>query len=290
MGFPSAPPDLPGVTHSDVVIDRARWHVAQAGDGPPIVLLHGWPQHWWIWRHVIGALAPDHRVIAPDLRGFGWSEAPPGRYSKMGLAADVERLLDVLEIDRCVLVGHDWGGFVAWLTAIRAPERIERLVPLSIPHPWLRLGFDPRATLATVYQPLLAAPGLGTAVLRRTPLIRLMLRMGVGPGFAWTPRDLALYADAFKRPEHARASSAVYRTFLTSELGAILRGRYANRRLEMPVTMATGEHDPVCTPARLEGADGRVPDPRVHVVEGAGHFLPEEAPDRVLELIRLKVA
>src|SRR4051812_5316340 len=125
MAFPAAPPELPGVTHSDVVIDRARWHVATAGEGPPIVLLHGWPQHWWIWRHVMPDLARDHRVIAPDLRGFGWSDAPPSSYSKMGLAADVERLLDALEIDRCVLVGHDWGGFVAWLTAIRATSRIE---------------------------------------------------------------------------------------------------------------------------------------------------------------------
>ena len=110
MAFPSQPPPMNGVVHTDVRVDRSRWHVATAGDhdAPPMVLLHGWPQHWWMWRKVIGPLAKEHRVYAPDMRGFGWSDAPPGTYSKMGLAADVERLLDVLEIDRCVLVGHDW--------------------------------------------------------------------------------------------------------------------------------------------------------------------------------------
>lgn len=275
------------MTHSDVTIDRTRWHVAAAGTGgPTVVLLHGWPQNWYAWRHVIAGLAPDHRVIAPDLRGFGWSEAPAGRYSKMGLAADVERLLDALEVETCMMVGHDWGGLVAWMAAIRAPARIDRLVSLSIIHPWFRLGFDPLASLRTTYQLPLAMPGVGTAVLRRTPFVNLIMRMGVGPGFRWGPGEVALYADSFRRLDHARASSAVYRTFLTSELPAMLRGRYANRRLEMPVTMATGQHDPVVTPARLGGLGEHAPHATTHVIDHAGHFLPEEMPDRVLTLIR----
>src|SRR4051794_39758643 len=142
MAFPPAPPPLDGVVHVDVEVDGTRWHVATAGapGAAPILLLHGWPQHWWAWRHIIPGLAPDHRVLAPDLRGFGWSDAPDGRYSKMGLARDVERLLDVLGVERCTLVGHDWGALVGFLTAIRAPERVERLVALSNIQPWFRPG------------------------------------------------------------------------------------------------------------------------------------------------------
>ena len=288
MSFPEEPPPLAGVVHIDVRVDRHRWHVATAGDesAPPIVLLHGWPQHWWMWRKVIPELAKTHRVYAPDLRGFGWSDAPPGTYSKMGLAADVERLLDVLEIETCTLVGHDWGGFVAWLTAIRAPGRLERLVVLSMVHPWFQTGRDLKALALSVYQPLLAAPGLGTSIQRFAPIaLRTMLSGGVGPDHRWTREDLDLYVEACRRPDHARAASAVYRTFLTRELPAILRGGYANRRVERPVVSATGALDPVVTPCRAAGAEDHVTDLRSSVVEDTGHFLPEERPQRALELI-----
>ncbi len=286
--FPSSPPPLSGVVHIDVRVDRARWHVATAGepDAPPIVLLHGWPQHWWAWRRIIPELASAHRVYVPDLRGFGWSDAPPGNYSKMGLADDVVRLLDVLEIDRCVLVGHDWGGFVGWLTAVRAPERLERLVPLSIVHPWFKPDRDLKSTLKTSYQLPIATPGLGPALLRRAPAaVRALLREGSGPDHRFSDEDLRLYAAAFTRADHARAASALYRTFLTRELPAMAGGRYANRRVEIPVVAATGALDPVVTPARLAGAEAHVPNLRTLVVENTGHFLPEERPERVLDLI-----
>lgn len=286
------PPALSGVVHADVRVGHARWHVATAGDpgAPPLVLLHGWPQHWWLWRHAIGPLAETHRVYVPDLRGFGWSDAPPGGYSKMGLAADVVRLLDVLGLERTALVGHDWGGFVAFLAALREPERIERLVALSIPHPWMTLGpTDPVALARTAaYQLPLATPRLGPALAQHVPtFLRTVLRAGVAPGFRWDAETMALYVDAVRRPDHARASSALYRTFLARELRALTQGRYANRRLEMPVLLATGELDPVVTPARLHGLTTHAPNGRTTVVRGAGHFLPEEAPDRVLELISL---
>ena len=287
MAFPAVAPELAGVAHADVEVGRHRWHVATAGNGPPVVLLHGWPQHWWIWRHVIPELARTHRVVAPDLRGFGWSDAPPGPYSKMGLARDVELLLDALGIDTCTLAGHDWGGFVAFLTAIRAPERVSGLAVFSIVHPWLppeRPG--PKALLTTSYQLPMATPGVGAQVVAHTPFVRTLLRAGTGPGFRWTERDLRLYADAWQRPDHARATSALYRTFLSKELPALLQGRYRNRRVEQPVVLATGSHDRVVTPARLAGAERHAPALRTAVIEGAGHFVVDEQPGRVTALIR----
>ena len=288
MAFPAQPPPLPGVVHTDVRVDRTRWHVATAGasDAPPIVLRHGWPQNWWIWRRVIGDLARTHRVYAPDLRGFGWSEAPPGRYSKMGLACDVERLLDELEIEQADLVGHDWGGMAAWLTAIRAPERVRSLSVFSIVHPWIKPGSDLRTTLRTLYMPVLGTPGLGPLVLRQPALMRRFIPRATAPGFRFDPQDLALYADGWARPDHARATSALYRTFVIRELPALLRGRYANRRVTAPTLLATGALDPVVTPARIAGAEDHVDDLRTAVIDDAGHFVADEQPTAVLRLIR----
>ena len=289
MTFPAQPPPLPGVVHTDVRVDRARWHVATAGDpdAPPIVLLHGWPQNWWIWRRVIPDLARTHRVYAPDLRGFGWSDAPAGRYSKMGLACDVERLADELGLDGFDLVGHDWGGMAAFLTAIRVPERVRRLAVFSMAHPWITLdGSDPVAVLRSLYMLVLGTPVVGPFVAGQPEVIRRALRRVSGPGFRWDPQDERLYAEAWSRPDHARATSALYRTFLTRELPGLARGRYANRRLDMPALLATGEFDPIVTPERIAGAEDDMSDLRTAVIDGAGHFVADEKPTEVLRLIR----
>lgn len=282
MAFPDQPPPLDGVEHVDVTVDRARWHVATAGDpgAPPMVLLHGWPEHWWMWREVIGPLAAEHRVYAPDLRGFGWSDAPAGTYSKMGLAADVERLLDVLEIERCVLVGHDWGGFLAWLTAIRAPERLERMVALSIVHPWFRPEVTLRSFASAYYQLPMITPGINRVA---QPYVPALIRRFEARG--WTEEETRLYGEQWRRPGHAAAATALYRTFLTRELPAMAAGRYANRRVTVPVVYATGANDPVIGPERIRGAEAHCDDLRTEVVDGAGHFLPEEQPQRVVDLI-----
>ena len=108
----SALPEVEGVTHHWVRVRGVELHYAEAGSGDDVVLcLHGWPQHWYEWRRLMPALAADgYRVIAPDLRGFGWSEAPADGYEKENLADDVLALLDELGLERVKLVGHDWGA------------------------------------------------------------------------------------------------------------------------------------------------------------------------------------
>ena len=121
-------PRIDGVRESEVDAGGLRMHVVEAGpsDGPPVLLLHGWPQHSYEWRHQIPALAgAGYRVIAPDLRGFGQTEAPPRGYDKENMATDVLNLMDAMGLQRVKLLAHDWGGWIAFILCVRAPERIE---------------------------------------------------------------------------------------------------------------------------------------------------------------------
>ncbi|MBA2506014.1 MAG: alpha/beta hydrolase [Thermoleophilaceae bacterium] len=285
--MPALPPTLEGVDHRDVEAGGVRFHVAEAGEGPPIVLLHGWPQHWWVWRKLIPDLARDHRVICPDMRGFGWSDAPAGDYAKETLAEDLVAILDALELDRVRLVGHDWGGFASFLACLLAPERFEGLVAMNIVHPWFKPPKPtPKAVALASYQFVLATPGLGERTLRNTPLVKTIIRRGSHPGHTWTDAELSTYADVFKDPAHAKASSALYRTFLRRELGQLSKGYYDDRRLTVPTVLLTGSADPVVTPERIATLPAHADDARVEVIPDCGHFSAEEQPEKVLAIVR----
>ena len=129
-------PEVAGVNHRYLEVDGIRFHIAEAGVGEPLVMLHGWPQNWYMWRRLVAPLGERYRLIMPDLRGLGWSDAPPSGYNKERLASDVLALLDQLGVDRFRLMGHDWGGLISYFIALRENSRVERLMPLNIIHPW----------------------------------------------------------------------------------------------------------------------------------------------------------
>jgi pimeloyl-ACP methyl ester carboxylesterase len=260
-----------------VQLPGVRLHVAQAGAGEPLVLLHGWPQHWFSWRHLIGPLSERYTVIAPDLRGWGWSEAPPGDYAKATFAADIIALLDHEGIERARVIGHDWGAWTAFLLALDHPERIERMVALDIVPPWperprLRHALIP---VFLIYQVLIASP-LGVPLMTRsTRFVREIIRLASGTRLRWSLEELDVYADVLREPARARASSSCYRTFLTRE--ALSRSRRRGQ-LTVPTLLLMGQ----------ASALRRIFDPqpggqlKVESIAGAGHFLAEEAPDEVL--------
>jgi len=288
-------PDIPGVAieHEYVNLPTRglQMHVAVAGpaDGEPVVLLHGWPQHWYAWRHQIGPLAERYRVLCPDLRGFGWSDAPAGGYEKAELAADVIALLDVLGLERVRLAGHDWGGFTAFLVCFAAPERVSHFAAAGIPHPWIERETGLKATAKTMrrlaYMVLIASPLLGGWVVRRVPgFTRGVMRLSAADAErTWPAGQLDEFVSQWREPARAAACVGIYRSFLTKELKQLASGAFAGERIDVPGLLLAGVADPVVRPEAQDGFQSHAPEVELVAVDDAGHWLPEEAPEIVTE-------
>jgi pimeloyl-ACP methyl ester carboxylesterase len=245
--------------------------------------LHGWPQHWFVWRGVLPLLAGEYRCVMPDLRGLGWSSAPTHGYEKQTLANDVLAVLDALGIERAGFIGHDWGGWIAFLIALEAPRRVRSLLALNIVPPWPpRVIQQPRPAdalglLRLAYQPLLATPWLGELLLRRTGLIAWMLRADNVHREAFSAGDVEQFAAPLREAARAHASSLYYRDWLTSEFVPFVRGRYSPAQLEVPALLLYGTRDAALGPEPPQ-AVGRL---SVEAVHDSGHFIAEERPDLV---------
>ncbi len=278
-------PEIAGVGHRYVDAGGLRMHVAEAGEGEPLLMLHGWPQHWYMWRGVMPPLAERYRVIAPDLRGHGWTDAPAGGYDKERMADDVVRLMDELELDRVRLAGHDWGGWIGWILCMRHPERFERYLALNIPPPWPVAN---ASTLATAwrfwYQVVIGMPGFGPWLLRSRPeFTRAFIKSGALDRKAWTGSELAAFSEPLAKPAVARASSLLYRTFLLRELGPVASGRYRPYRLSTPTLLLFGVHDKAISTRLIAGYEPYADDFEVEFVEESGHWIAEEVPDLVVD-------
>src|SRR3954447_3089038 len=284
------PPALPGVDPLYCAVPGARAQGAAAGpaDAPPLVLLHGWPQHWWCWHRVVPLLADEFRLVVPDLRGQGWTGAPRSGYDKEQLATDLLGTLDALGLDEVGLVGHDWGGWTGVLACLRQPARFRGFLALGITHPFQ--APDPARLLQVWrgwYQVALSLPVLSAGALRLTPqLVERAIRLGSVRSEAFTDDDLRLYGEVLQEPARARATVRLYRTFLLTEARPVMAGRYRDARLTVPTRLVGGSADPVITPALLRGYEDRADDMTVEVLEGIGHFVPEEAPEIVADRVR----
>jgi pimeloyl-ACP methyl ester carboxylesterase len=274
----AAPPDLEGVEHRFVAANGVRLHVAEAGvaDAPPLLLVHGAPQHWWCWRKVIPRLAGSHRVLALDLRGFGWSEAPGHGYDSDTYARDAVALLDALGIERVGVLGHDWGGHMAWILGADHSHRVDRLMVLGAPHLWVRRS--PRALAGAWRAWYTLGFASGAWRLDRDRYVEWMLRAG-GRAALFDDGEVETYAERLRDPARAEALTRLYRYYHRSA-SHLLRGRYAHRRLAMPARLLYGDEEPLLWEATFAGPVP-CPDYAAEVVPGAGHFLPEERPDLI---------
>ncbi len=266
-----------------VEVDRGiRLHVVEAGDGPPVVLLHGFPEFWYSWHHQLPALAAaGFHAIAPDMRGYNLSDKPPGveAYRLEVLARDVARLLDSLGAGAASVVGHDWGAIVAWAFAMAYPDRVDRLAILNVPHPLVSVQAvrNPRQLLRSWYVLFFQLPWLPEALARRGDyaIVRAAMRR------SFSVEDVSLYVEAIARPGALTAAINYYRA-LARHARANLR---SVRRIERPVLVIWGEHDPYLGRELAEPPRAWVPDVRVEYLPRASHWVQQDAPARVNELL-----
>jgi pimeloyl-ACP methyl ester carboxylesterase len=287
----SAPPAVEGIDHRWVEARGLRFHLAEAGEGTDTVLcLHGWPQHWYMWRKLMPALADRRRVLALDLRGFGWSEAPRRGYEKENLASDVLAVLDALGLERVKLIGHDWGGWIGFLLCLREPRRFERFLALGIVPPWPRLRSTLPRAWRFAYQLPIVAPGLGNTLHRRGALVPRVLVGGSTIRDGWDEEALRIYAEPYRERARARAAVSLYRTFVLKEVPGLLAERYEGQRLTVPTRLINGRNDFALPPQLLAGYERHADDMSVELVEGCGHFVVDEVPELVVSRARELVA
>lgn len=283
----SQPPHIDGVTHHWVEARGIQFHYAEAGSGEDVVLcLHGWPQHWYEWRRLMPALAARHRVLALDLRGFGWSDAPKDGYEKENMADDVLAVLDALGIERVKLVGHDWGGWIGFLLALRAPERFERYLALNILPPWTTMRSMAPHLWRFWYQWLVLSPVVGYRLHRGGRFIPKVLVGGSVRKEVWDDAEIHAFSDTFTEPARARAGVQMYRVFNLREVPGLARGRYAQVRLTVPTKLLFGAGDFALRPELLAGYERRAEAMEVELVEDCGHFIVEERSDLVVQRAR----
>ncbi len=282
-------PAIEGVRHEDVMVRGIRRNVAFAGPdgGAPVLLHHGWPQHHWEWRHLIGPLAEaGYRVIAPDSRGFGWSEHPPDEdFSHGAFVDDAVALCAELGVERISFVGHDWGCWFGFLLCLEHPGLVERAALMSAPHPWPPEPAPDLDTLrrfsALTYQALLGAPGAP-----RSWKVNLFAKVAqVAHGDHFSADELETYMAPLRQRAQVRASTLLYRNTLLRELAPVAQGRYRDHRLAMPVLYLMGAADPLCDEPQVHALRDHGDRVSTEVIPGAGHFLPEEAPAAVAERV-----
>jgi pimeloyl-ACP methyl ester carboxylesterase len=263
----------------------------EAGEGPLIVLLHGFPDFWFGWRHQIPALAAaGFRVVAPDMRGYNLSAKPPGvrAYRLELLADDVAGLIRHLGVARAVVVGHDWGGVIAAYLATRWPEVVDGLVMMNAPHPaafWRELR-TPSQLRRSWYVLFFQLPWLPEATIRARDFrfIRRLFRTDPARPGAFSDDDIERYVEAAAQPGALTAMVNYYRAALRRSPGRLLR--QVRRIIDVPTLVIWGERDRYLGPRMTRGLERWMPKARIERIADASHWVQHDVPERVNDLIR----
>jgi pimeloyl-ACP methyl ester carboxylesterase len=282
-------------THREVTANGARFHLAECGpsDGPLVLLLHGFPEFWWSWRHQLAALgAAGMRAVAPDLRGYGGSDKPPRGYDAYTLSSDVAGMIRALGAPDAYLIGHDWGGLLGWAVATLHPSIVRSLAVVGMPHPVRMreaLLRDPAQLRASSYAAFFQLPRAPEAKLVRDDAAyveRLLCRWG-GPGFPDEETAQRCRA-AMQIPGTAHSALEWYRWAARSQTRPSGQRfvRLMGRGVQTPVLQVHGALDRCTLLSTARGSEAYAHGGyAMQVLDDVGHFPHQERPDAVTELL-----
>lgn len=276
-------------THHKAKINGIQIHYVIGGKGEPVVLLHGWPQSWYMWRKVMPILAQGYTVIAPDLRGFGESSKPDTGYDKRTVAEDIYQLVRQLGYQRIFLVGQDWGGPVATAYAIAHPEAVLRLVNIEGILPGT-VPVDSNQLLTgrgAWWFPFHNADNHVAEMLvagQEREYLSYMIRSLMYDSTSVTEADIDEYARTYAGPGGARGGFEYYRTYAVD---AKFYQKAANRKLKMPVLAIGGDASEVGGKGVIQSMQTVATNVRGVLMTRCGHYAAEERPNEIArELLR----
>lgn len=274
--------------HQFIVSNGIRLHYVTQGEGPLMLMLHGFPEFWYSWRHQIPEFSQDYKVVALDLRGYNESEKPDGlaAYRLTELVQDIRGVITGLGYDRCILVGHDWGGAIAWNFAYDYPDLVERLIVLNLPHPAkFAAGLrSPQQLLRSSYIFFFQLPLLPELVLQAFDyqlIAEALSNMAVNKT-AFTSADLRAYQDAAAKPGALTAMINYYRA-------NIMQPELASRDwgvLQVPTLLIWGEDDQALGKELTYGTETYVRDLTVRYIPNCSHWVQQERPQLVNQYMR----
>ena len=274
--------------HRDIITNGIRMHYVTKGDGqgPLVVLLHGFPEFWYSWRYQLPFLAEHgYTVVAPDLRGYNDSDKPSTGYDIPTLIADIEGLIKGLGREKAIIVGHDWGGVLAWAFAMRYPEMTERLIVLNAPHPaaMMRELRALQQLRKSWYIFAFQLPWLPEYVLSRNHASEIgrMLR-GAAVQKQVFPREVtAKFQEAMSKPGAMTAALNYYRQLFRRLPRQLRQSSEDTPRIFAPTLLIWGEQDIALGLSLTEGLEQWVEDIQIRRIPDSGHWVQQEKPELV---------
>jgi pimeloyl-ACP methyl ester carboxylesterase len=274
--------------HHNVTANGTRFHVAELGEGPLVLMLHGFPMFWWSWRNQLVSFAnAGFRAVAIDLRGYGTSDHTPRGYDLPSLASDVNSLIAALGEADATVVAHDWGGLVGWSLAAYETKSVRRLVVVGAPHP-LRLRSSllrhPKQLNRNAHALSMQVPWLPERQFTRNNAAKVdqLLHQWSAPG--WPDLNTAMtYRQAFQYGNTAYCAAEYHRWLVRSavRIDGTRFARKLKRPIAVPVLQIHGAADRCFLPEAAQGSGRYVAAPyRWRLLDGVGHFPHEEAPER----------
>lgn len=287
---------MPAIQHGYAQVNGVRLHYAEAGRGEPILFVHGFPEFWYAWKDQLQAFGRDYRAVALDMRGYNLSSKPESLdgYRLPRLAEDLHAFSEYLGSDPVTLVGHDWGGVVAWVFAMMHPERVRRLVIINAPHPVVfrrELAENPAQQRASQYMTLFKSAEAEDVLSanNHAALVDRVMGEGLRRGYL-TAADRDAYLEAWSRPGALTGGLNWYRA---NRAGPPVPGESGNdgpempfRVIDVPTLVIWGMQDTALLPGNLDGLDEWVSDLTVERVADADHWIVHQKSDQVNALIR----